>query len=154
MNTKQAVAKLQNIAGVFQAAKDLEEIFAQAASLDNAIEERKAALAEQDKALADLKGKVDEATAAEAARSLAAETAYAERTAKINAEFEALVEGFEFAKKEMARDTASALAARDAVGDAFATEIREMTQTRDRLSQAVEQLKAEFAALKDRAAKV
>jgi chromosome segregation ATPase len=154
ISLKDAIANVQGLRNLFRGLEKVEETLKQAQIADNLAAERQKLIDDKTNELGNITGKVNEAKAAEAARALEVETAHTARVAAINEEFENLVAGLEFAKKEMARETAEAQAARDAAGDTFAAEIRELTQTRDALQQSVEQLQAEFAALKDRAARV
>lgn len=151
---KEAIANVQGLRNLFRGLEKIEDTLRVAQIADNLAAERQKLIDDKTNELTNVSGRAREAQEAEAARALAAEQAHAARVKAIDEEYTRLAEGFEFAKKEMARETAEAQAARDAAGDALAIEIREMTQTRDSLSQSVEQLKAEFAALKDRAAKV
>lgn len=154
VSLKEAIANVQGLRNLFRGLEKVEETLKAAQIAENLAAERQRLIDDRTNELKNVSGRAREAQDAEVARALAAEKAYHERTSAINQEYENLVRGFEFAKKELERELAEAQAARDAAGDAFAAEIRELTQTRDSLQQAVDSLRAEFAALKDRAAKV
>ena len=152
MELSEARAAVQQLLNLHAGLKKMQDVLDVAAAADQALSEKQALVAAKAKELDALAAQVDAAKTAEASRSQEAEKAHLLRLKEQDAQFESVANSFASVQARLETDTKAMQAAHDAAGDKLAVEIRELTQTRDALTQSVSTLQAQLAQLKDRAA--